>query len=282
MRCRRSRLFILAVGVFLIGTAIIGYKVHQLRGLILKAPGHIREAILYDTSNNIIKETVSKLRASLDPRHELIRHVVMNHDGVAPVKKLVKNVKDFHNASLAEKVNMLKKLESKGKAVLGIGEKGNKDLNIEKIVTKEHKVKRSTETAGDRKAAVPAQSKLTKEELWQQIRRGVDPQVAPMLYSLDMPTFKCTDGRLQINMSAVNDDYCDCLDGSDEPGTSACANGKFFCAVERKYIPSSDVNDGICHCCDGSDEWKNLSPIGFHLPLHSFKRYTPCTCRCGQ
>ncbi|KAJ3125459.1 hypothetical protein HK098_000273 [Nowakowskiella sp. JEL0407] len=48
--------------------------------------------------------------------------------------------------------------------------------------------------------------------------------------------------------------------GSDEPGTSACNNGLFFCLNKHhvpQYIPASKVNDGICdpECCDGSDEY---------------------------
>ena len=58
----------------------------------------------------------------------------------------------------------------------------------------------------------------------------------------------------------MNDDYCDCVDGTDEPGTSACPNSLFFCEFQdeflnNNYIPASKVNDGICDCCDGSDEY---------------------------
>ena len=45
---------------------------------------------------------------------------------------------------------------------------------------------------------------------------------------------------------------CDCSDGRDEPGTSACAglslkrNTKFYCSKTNSYIYSSRVNDGFC------------------------------------
>ena len=61
-----------------------------------------------------------------------------------------------------------------------------------------------------------------------------------------------------ILQSAVNDDFCDCPDdGSDEPSTSACDSGHFYCenaGYRSKTISSSRVGDGVCDCCDGSDE----------------------------
>ena len=71
-------------------------------------------------------------------------------------------------------------------------------------------------------------------------------------------TFSCADGGGAVTSSAVNDDYCDCHDGSDEPGTSACSSGRFWCAnagFAERFVPSSRVNDGVCDCCDGADEW---------------------------
>ncbi|THU54316.1 hypothetical protein C4D60_Mb10t23800 [Musa balbisiana] len=70
---------------------------------------------------------------------------------------------------------------------------------------------------------------------------------------------KCKDGSKKFTKQQLNDDFCDCQDGTDEPGTSACPEGKFFCR-NAGHIPqmiySSRVNDGICDCCDGSDEYK--------------------------
>ena len=63
----------------------------------------------------------------------------------------------------------------------------------------------------------------------------------------------------QIPFSFVNDNYCDCSDGSDEPSTSACGSSTssyFQCYVETKIVYASKIHDGICDCSDCSDESK--------------------------
>lgn len=86
--------------------------------------------------------------------------------------------------------------------------------------------------------------------------RGI-PVSKSTLYRPDRD-FECLDGSLLIPFTSVNDDYCDCADGSDEPGTAACTNGVFYCensGYKPVYIPSAWVNDGVCDCCDTSDEY---------------------------
>nr|XP_045583391.1 uncharacterized protein LOC123746138 [Procambarus clarkii] len=103
-------------------------------------------------------------------------------------------------------------------------------------------------------------------------------------------TFKCVTSGKVISQSKVNDDYCDCPeDGSDEPRTNACVNGKFSCLKFIKAfpesIPSAWVNDGVCDCCDGSDEWK-MRKVESALPLQlqeKVGRYlSPCPDRCPE
>ena len=75
-------------------------------------------------------------------------------------------------------------------------------------------------------------------------------------------------GAVELTKAQVNDDYCDCADGTDEPGTAACAGigstvgvrPSFYCRNDGfagASVYSSRVNDGVCDCCDGSDEWRS-------------------------
>ncbi|GAM17013.1 hypothetical protein SAMD00019534_001880, partial [Acytostelium subglobosum LB1] len=72
-------------------------------------------------------------------------------------------------------------------------------------------------------------------------------------------TFNClNDDSKVIPIGLVNDDYCDCPDGSDEPGTAACSNGQLYCpnkGHKPQIVSSMLVNDGVCDCCDGTDEY---------------------------
>ncbi|XP_044761468.1 glucosidase 2 subunit beta [Coccinella septempunctata] len=110
--------------------------------------------------------------------------------------------------------------------------------------------------------------------------RGVHERLM-IFYENRNNKFTCIKSMETIDFSRINDDYCDCLDGSDEPGTNACSNGIFYCKNQigpkyfHKSFPSNRVNDGICDCCDGSDEYS--------IDTNSFlgtKVETPCLFRC--
>ena len=100
----------------------------------------------------------------------------------------------------------------------------------------------------------------SSQQLW-----GYRPHAAfKYIEALQQGSFSCFDGSAVLPADAVNDDFCDCADGSDEPGTPACAGvGLFYCRNAEsipKLIYSSHVADGICDCCDGSDEWSSSCP----------------------
>ena len=98
--------------------------------------------------------------------------------------------------------------------------------------------------------------------------KGVHPSSYPKYVPTSSNLWSCLDGSRSIPWSAVNDDYCDCRDGSDEPGmtpcnrpirtystltlhlgTSACPNSSFFCpniGHVGASISATRVNDGLC------------------------------------
>ncbi|KAF2733062.1 glucosidase 2 subunit beta precursor [Polyplosphaeria fusca] len=119
--------------------------------------------------------------------------------------------------------------------------------------------------------------------------RGVGPEFAK--FYKDAEAFTCiSNPTIKLDVSRLNDDYCDCPDGSDEPGTSACSYisplsppqpsrvrvGQFnetlalpgyYCKNKGhlpSYIPFTNVNDGVCdyeQCCDGSDEFEGVGGV---------------------
>ncbi|XP_010524956.1 PREDICTED: glucosidase 2 subunit beta [Tarenaya hassleriana] len=107
----------------------------------------------------------------------------------------------------------------------------------------------------------------------------------------DSDVIKCKDGSRSFTRDRLNDNYCDCPDGTDEPGTAACPAGKFYCrnvGSLPKFIFSSRVNDRICDCCDGSDEYEgsircpNTCILGGNVHYKPERWYTSTARQLGS
>ena len=76
---------------------------------------------------------------------------------------------------------------------------------------------------------------------------GLDPKLQSSYKIGPDGLFSCLDQSQTVPAGVLNEDYCDCQDGSDEPSTSACPDQKFHCP--QSTIPSSR---GVAHTIKSS------------------------------
>ncbi|KAH8899908.1 hypothetical protein GQ53DRAFT_740914 [Thozetella sp. PMI_491] len=143
-----------------------------------------------------------------------------------------------------------------------------------------------------RTAAVALLSAVTQTlpALAGSVPRGVGPEWTK--FYENSKDFSCiSHPTIKLRASQVNDNSCDCPDGSDEPGTASCsyldslspqqplpgsvsgttnttnALPGFWCENKGHigtYVPFTFVNDGICDydlCCDGSEEFAHVGGV---------------------
>jgi len=132
-------------------------------------------------------------------------------------------------------------------------------------------------------ALIKAKPKIPSEGLGRIL--GVVDELQDKYLPDEDGNFKCLFSTQTIAFDRLNDDYCDCTDGTDEPSTSACVHAYFVCSSGGTRIPSSRVNDGVCDCCDGSDEYRRESvirPIDDQMQEKIGHHISPCKNTCNS
>lgn len=130
---------------------------------------------------------------------------------------------------------------------------------IVRFVPAEHLEKHKTKFHHHRKKVVEFANKHKHKVIQplKEIAKIAKKQKFPSLKS--RKTVTCPNG----SKGYLNDDYCDCSDGRDEPKTSACSHilvqkDTFACADGSGFVFASRVGDGVHDCADGSDEGATL------------------------
>ncbi|CAG8691223.1 10007_t:CDS:10, partial [Acaulospora colombiana] len=85
--------------------------------------------------------------------------------------------------------------------------------------------------------------------------RGVLPARQSLYVPSGAGTWKCLSGDKEIPWSKVNDDFCDCPDGSDEPGKMDSFFGLLASVTKLRLVATLEKE-----CCDGSDESFGVCP----------------------
>ena len=93
--------------------------------------------------------------------------------------------------------------------------------------------------------------------------------------------------QLDCLLPQVNDDFCDCMSGKDEPGTSACSQqgASFQCSDGKVAIPTSFLQDGFRYgsshahpIAQGAPVCPSSPVVAGHVDVARLFIVWPCSC----